>query len=266
LTEYVELDVRPALSDLAGLERWVGETDRPFHLAIETGMLRGGLGWHDTAGLARARSLLAEAGGYEGAFTHFHSADGPAEATELQWTRFHGALARLGGAPPLVHAANSAAAQFGERYAGTLARPGIFLYGGRAGSLVPEPVARLSARVVAVQAVRRGDTVSYGATYRVAADGEVVTLGIGYADGVHRTLSNRGQVWIEGRRYPIAGRVTMDMTMTVTPPGTAWVGGRAIVYGPELPIDEQAEAAGTIPYELLTSLGSRVVRRYRGDA
>lgn len=263
LERVLNLDVRPAIGDVEALECWIDRSGRPFHLAIDTGMGRSGLRWHDGPALDRARELLAHAPGYEGAFTHFHSADQSSEATELQWTRFHGVLARLGGTPPLVHAANSAAGQWGTRYAGTLARPGIFLYGGQAGALHPEPVVRLSARVAAVRPIRAGDTVSYGATFRATADGEVVTLAIGYADGVPRSLGNRGTVLLDGTGFPIAGRITMDMTMTVTPRGTARVGQRAVLYGPELPIDRQAEAAGTIAYELLTSLGSRVVRHYR---
>lgn len=263
---YLAADLSPTIADPVALRAWIEGSDRPFHLAVETGMSRGGIAWHDAAALEATAALLARAPGYEGAFTHFHSADQSAEATELQWTRFHEVLARLGGPPPLVHAANSAAAQWGSRYAGTLARPGIFLYGGAAGALVPEPVATLRARVVAVGPIRAGDTVSYGATFRASADGEVVVLGIGYADGVPRSLSDRGRVWLRGSTFPIAGRVTMDMTMTVVPRGAATVGEHAVIYGRELSLDGQAEAAGTIAYELLTSLGPRVVRRYLGDA
>lgn len=266
LEACLALDVRPAIGDAEALDAWIRRSNRPFHLAIDTGMGRGGVAWHDEAGLERIRALLAGAAGYEGAFTHFHSADVSSEATELQWTRFHAILAALGGAPPLVHGANSAAAQWGSRYAGTLARPGIYLYGGRAGGLEPEPVVRLSARVVAVRPIRAGDTVSYGATFRAPDDGEVVILAIGYADGLPRALGNRGAVRLGGTEARIAGRVTMDMTMTVVPRGTARVGQRAVLYGPELSIDAQAEAAGTIAYELLTSLGSRVIRHYRGAA
>ena len=169
-------------------------------------------------------------------------------------------------AAPLVHAANSAGGAWGDRYAGSLARPGIVLYGGRAGSLEPEPVARLEARVLAVRPIRRGDPVSYGATFRAPRDGEVVTLGVGYADGLPRSLGGAGRVRLAGDLHPIAGRVTMDMTMTVLPPGRARVGDRAELFGPGLSIDEQADAAGTIAYELLAGLGRRVQRHYRGTS
>jgi len=261
---YLEHQVRPAIASVAGLEAWIGTAREPFHLSIETGMMRGGIRWNDDADLEAVGRLLAAAPGFEGAFTHFHSADESSESTELQWTRFQSTLGKLGGRPPLVHAANSAAAQWDDRYAGTLARPGIFLYGGRAGPLVPEPVARLSARVVAVQRGRPGDTVSYGATFRLQDRRDLVTLAIGYADGLPRSLGNRGGAWLQGARQPIAGRITMDLTVLATPPDTATVGDVAELYGPSLSIDAQAEAAGTIAYELLTSVGKRVSRHYRG--
>jgi alanine racemase len=262
--DYLALDARPSIASLEALRAWTAASSRPFHLSIDTGMGRGGLSWQDSDELAVVRDLVANAQGFEGAYTHFHSADEAVEPTELQWSRFQTYLSAIGGRPPLVHAANSAAAQWGTRYAGTLARPGIFLYGGRAGSLEPEPVARLRARVAAVRRIRAGETVSYGATYRAAADGELVTLAIGYADGVLRSLGNRGSVWLGGGTHRIAGRITMDMTGVVTPGGTAAVGDHAVLFGPELDIEAQAEAAGTIAYELLTALGSRVVRRYEG--
>ncbi|MEZ4585685.1 MAG: alanine racemase [Gemmatimonadales bacterium] len=261
---FLEHRVRPAIASVAGLTTWTGASREPFHLSIETGMMRGGIRWNDDADLEAASRMLEGAPGYEGAFTHFHSADDSSESTELQWTRFQSALAKLGGRPPLVHAANSAAAQWDDRFAGTLARPGIFLYGGKAGALEPEPVARLTARVVAVQQGRPGDTVSYGATYRLQDRRELATLAIGYADGLPRSLGNRGRAWLQGARQPIAGRVTMDLTVLATTPGTATVGDVAELYGPSLSIDAQAEAAGTIAYELLTSVGKRVSRQYRG--
>jgi alanine racemase len=264
LDRYAALDVRPTIGDPAALAAWIAAGPRPFHLAIDTGMGRSGVRWHDREAMVRVRALLADAPGYEGACTHFHSADSAIEAVEQQWIRFQEALAALGGRPPLVHAANSAGGAWGARYAGSLARPGIVLYGGRAGSLEPEPVARLEARVVAVRPIRRGDPVSYGATFRAPIDGEVVTLGVGYADGLPRSLSGVGRVRLAGEVHPIAGRVTMDMTMAVLPAGRVRPGDRAELFGPGLAIDDQAEAAGTIAYELLAGLGPRVQRHYRG--
>jgi alanine racemase len=265
LEDYLASDLRPAIGDPVALASWIGRTDRPFHLAIDTGMSRGGVAWHDRAAIDAVRGLLEGAVGFEGIFTHFTSADCSAETTELEWTRFEQLVASLGKAPPLVHAANSAAAQWGGRYQGTLARPGIFLYGGPAGSLEPEPVATLTARVLAVGRLRTGDPVSYGGTWRAAEPCEVATLGVGYADGILRSLSSRGRAHLNGRAVPIAGRVTMDLTMVAVPRGSVEVGDRAVLFGGPLPIGDQAARAGTIAYELLTAVGPRVARRYRGD-
>ncbi len=259
---YLAIGARPAIGDLGGLDAWTSRGGQPFHLAIDTGMGRGGVPWHDRDQLMAIAPRLGP--GFEGAFTHFHSADGDESATAAQWTRFEDALGALGRRPTLVHAANSGAGQWGSRFAGTIARPGIFLYGGKAGSLRPEPVARFVAPVCAVTPLRTGDTVSYGATFRAAEPADAVTLGAGYADGVRRSLGNVGLVAFDDRLLPIAGRVTMDLTVVVAPRGTVRVGDRGTFFGGPNDLDAQAERAGTISYELLTAVGARVARRYQG--
>ncbi len=263
--DCLAVDARPAIGDIATLDAWSHRTPQPFHVEIDTGMGRGGFRWHDRDALVALVDRLGSTPGWEGIFTHFSSADTSADVTATQWDRFETVLAALPRRPRLVHAANSAAGQWGRRYAADLARPGIFLYGGRAGSLDPEPVARLHAVVQAVRPIRAGDAVSYGETARAAADGEVVTLGIGYADGVLRSLSNRGLIGLGGETFPIAGRVTMDMVMVVTPAGRARPGDVATVLGGPIGLDDQADRAGTISYELLTAVGPRVARHY-GDS
>ena len=266
LDDYLAHDLRPAIGNLEGLRTWCERSTRPFHVAFDTGMSRTGFRWHDTEIICEVRNALGNAPGFEGAFTHFSSSDSAAETTELQWTRFGEIINGLETRPPLVHAANSAAAQWGNRYSGNLCRPGIFLYGGRAGSLDPEPVATLSAVVLAVRTLRPGDPVSYGGTWHATDECEIATIGAGYADGIQRALGNRGRAWIAGHERPIVGRVTMDMTMVAMPRGTARVGDRVILFGGPVGVDEQAERAGTIAYELLTSIGPRVIRRYRGKS
>ena len=262
LDECVAHDLRPALGDAASLAAWI-PNGKPFHLEIDTGMARAGVRWTDGSTLADAARLLASAVGWEGVFTHFHSPDSDPLATQAQWDRFELVLSALPSRPPLVHAANSAAALVGTRYAGDMVRPGIFLYGGAAGGMAPEPVARLCARVIATRQLQAGDSVSYGATWLATGPATVATLGIGYADGVPRSLSNHGAVEVNGRRCPILGRVTMDMTMVET---AAPVGEVATVFGGLVTLDQQAIAAGTISYELLTSLSPRVERRHSGPA
>jgi alanine racemase len=162
-----------------------------------------------------------------------------------------------------VHLSASAAAEWGGEYGADLARPGIFLYGGRAGSLEPEPVARLCARVIALRRLRAGDTVSYGATATVQSDSTIATLAIGYADGVPRALGSLGLVEINGAIVRIVGRVTMDMLMVEAGETPVRLGDTGILFGGRVSLDDQAARAGTISYELLTSISPRVERRYR---
>jgi alanine racemase len=107
--------------------------------------------------------------------------------------------------------------------------------------------------------------VSYGATWQTPRATTIATLGIGYADGVLRALSNRGAVELAGGVRPIVGRVTMDMTMLDLGDAPVAAGDVGTLFGGRVTIDAQADAAGTIAYELLTALGRRVERRYTGD-
>jgi alanine racemase len=255
--------LRPAIGELETLHAWTALGGDPFHVAIDTGMSRGGFPASDRAVLSAVREVLREAPGYEGAYTHFHSADTDPRSVDAQWSAFHSAVAAIGDRPPLLHAANSAAALAGHAFAADLVRPGIFLYGGRAGDHQPRPVAALRARVVAVQPLAAGESVSYGATWRAERHVTVATIAVGYADGLPRAFAARGIVRLAGGNAPVRGRITMDMTIVETH-DTVRPGDEALIFGEELLVDAQAERAGTISYELLTALGSRVERRYRG--
>jgi alanine racemase len=255
-------EARPAIGDLASLEAWLALGNAPFHLEVDTGMSRAGFRPDDSAAMARLRDLLAVAPGWEGIFTHFHSADSDPESAGPQWDRLEGVIAAIGRRPRLVHASSSAGVFAGPRYSGDLARPGIFLYGGRVGVFVPHPVARFQARVIAVRRMQPGDTASYGATWTAARATTLATVGAGYADGILRSLSNRGRMEVGDSVHPIAGRVTMDMTMVDVGDSPVAVGDVATIWGGKVTLSEQAEHAGTNPYELLTALGSRVIRRY----
>ena len=161
-----------------------------------------------------------------------------------------------------MHLSSSAGAQHGNEFSADLARPGIYLYGGRAGNLEPEPVARLCARVVALRRLRPGDTVSYGAEAEVEAETTIATISIGYGDGLPRALGSRGLAEIHDSIVPIVGRVTMDMVMVDVGDMPVAIGDIAVLFGQLVPLDDQAALAETISYELLTSLTPRVVRRY----
>ena len=267
-TETLDLaarrDLTPALGSIEQIAAWLAlAPGRPFHVEVDTGMARWGLWWESFAADAAA---FAAAPGFEGIFTHFHSPAEKPETVREQWARFQAALAALPRRPALVHAANSAAALAFPETIGDLARPGIFLYGGRAGAQRPRPVVEWRTRVLATRWREVGETVSYGATYTTAARTCLATLAAGYADGLPRSLSNAGAALIEGRLLPFAGRVTMDFTMVAS---TGWappVGSAATLIGRDgdatIDLDEVAEAAGTISYEILTGLGQRVARVY----
>jgi alanine racemase len=269
LDPMLEHGFRPAIGDPEMLRHWIARTADPFHLEIDTGMARAGLRWDDDGALREAAQALGAADGWEGTFTHFHSADSDPGSAAIQWRRFQAVLTALPGRPPLVHAANSAAALCGRAYAGDLVRPGIFLYGGSTGhsSPAPKPVAALRARVLAVRSVAAGESVSYGATWSPSRRTTIATLGIGYADGLPRAADCAGDrprlIELRGRTVPLVGRVTMDLCMVAVEDGRVAVGDVATIFGGIVSLDQQAKAAGTISYELLTALGSRVSRRYR---
>ncbi|MFN2326221.1 MAG: alanine racemase [Gemmatimonadales bacterium] len=255
--------IRPAIGNSAMLEAWLAAGGGPFHLAVDTGMSRAGVAWHDAAAWESLVPTLDATPGFEGMFTHFHSADTDPESCRVQLARFHEVVARLARRPPLLHAANSAAL---PECALDLARPGIYLYGGTAGQAVPEPVVRVEARVVAVRRVRIGDTVSYGATWRATQPTTIVTVALGYADGVPLALAGRGGFELQGQRCPVAGRVNMDVTMVDAGALEVKPGDIATFLGGTLTLEQQAEAANTTAYQLLTALGPRLPRHYRRTA
>ncbi len=263
LDRYREYDLCPVLDDPDIIRRW--GTDAAYHCEIDTGMARAGIRWNDVAGLKALESNPPQ-----GFFTHFHSADTSPATVDVQLERFRAALSSLAQRPPLVHVANSAGAwRVGEEF--DLVRPGIFLYGGEVGQDLtrPKPVASVRATVVSVRRLEVGDTVSYGAEWSARQRTTVGTLAIGYADGVPRALQGRGSVIIRGRRRPIVGRVTMDMTVVdLGPDGVDSVGEVATLIGSdggeEITLDEFAACAGTISYEILVKLGDRLLRTYSG--
>jgi alanine racemase len=267
IDEHLKLDLRPSIGDVLALESWIARSGRPFHIEIDTGMSRAGVRWDDRASLSRLRTLLESPANWEGIFTHFHSAESDVAATRRQWDRFQEVLRGLTRRPALTHVANSAAALQGKVFAADLVRPGIFLYGGVAGGPEPRPVAALRARVVSVRSICAGDTVGYGATWSADRPTRIVTVAVGYADGFPRAAPGgkapriAREIELNGRLATLVGRVTMDMCMATVEEGGA-VGDVATVFGGLIPLDRQAEAAGTISYELLTRLAPRVPRRY----
>lgn len=253
----------PVLGSVAEVQTWLGLGTLPFHVGVDTGMNRGGIWWES---FAADSVVFRDEPGFEGVATHFHSADRDPASVQEQWGRFESALALLPRRPPMVHAANSAAVLSHPAVAADLVRPGIFLYGGRAGRHEPQPVVTWRARVCRVAQRAPGATVSYGAAFRATAATAITTIAAGYADGVRRSVSGRGEVLVEGRRHHIAGAVTMDFIMTTSdlPPAGDAIATLIGTDGAEtISLDDFADAAGTISYEILTGLGPRVERIYR---
>jgi alanine racemase len=236
----------------------------PVHLKIDTGMGRFGCAPGEAAALA---SFIDQAPGLllAGTWTHFASAGSDEGMTRSQFDRFIEALATFEVDPGLRHACNSAGARRFPEFALDAVRAGIALYGCEwPGN---RPAMALRAVVTHLKTVGVGDTVGYGATWRAAARTLVATVAIGYADGVHRARSNRGHVLVRGQRARLIGAVSMDaITIDVTNVPGVQVGDVATVIGEDqgdrITAEEVAEWSGTISYEVLTSIGARVERRY----
>jgi alanine racemase len=252
-----------------------GGRELPFHIEVDTGMGRAGLPWHEAGDWAVRVREAARGVRWEGLYTHFHSADEPdLRATDEQWTRFRDTLSRLPSGLReglLLHVANSAAALRRRGFGCELVRPGIFLYGGAAGpDAIPNPVVSLRSRVVLARDVEPGTVLGYGATYVARRRERWGTLSIGYGDGVPRALATGGgMVVIRGRRVPIIGRISMDLTVVdLTDVPEADAGDVATIIGQEgeeaISLDEVATRCGTISYEILTGLSPRLPREYRG--
>jgi alanine racemase len=257
-------DLTPALGDPAVIESWA-RTGRPWHLQIDTGMARAGMPWHQVA----QHTSLIERSAPSGVFTHFHSAELRNESRDVQERRFAEALATLATIPPLVHAENGPAVEMRAPSKYSLCRPGIFLYGVSTvenSPLVPDPVASVRARIVEIRDVRDGETVSYDATWRANGNRRIATVPVGYADGYRRNLSNRGVGLLRGKRVPVAGVVTMDMTMFDVTDTDAALGDVVTMLGDDggarITVSELASMAEVSPYELLTGLALRLPRRY----
>lgn len=285
LRRAVEAALIPSISDPAGLtalQALAAEHANPipFQLEVDTGMGRAGFP------LDRSSSRLPDVGfptpsglRLQGIFTHLHSADRPDLASARdQIARFDhliSGLRRAGHLPAdaLVHCANSAGAlRLASRTANAV-RPGIFLYGAPAGDerRPPEPVIAIRARVLLVRDVPPGTTLGYGATYTARGHERWATVGIGYGDGLPRVLGNRGWAIARGRRVPIVGRISMDTAVVRISRGRARAPAHTLNPGDmvtfvgrdgeiELSLEEVAEQAGTIPYEILTGLARRLPR------
>lgn len=265
----------PQLTAVASAATVVGRRAR-IHLKIDTGLCRGGATAAEWPTLVRLAREQERAGSVtvHGLWSHLVDADDPAGAeVPRQVAAFEAACAvaeRAGLRPSLRHLANSAAALHRPETHFDLVRFGIGLYGVEpmpATTTGLRPAMTLTAPVVLRKRVPAGSGVSYHHRYVTRRPSTLALVALGYADGVPRSASGRAQVWVDGDRYPVAGRIAMDQF--VVDLGDADPSGDDVVlFGPgdrgEPTVAEWADWAGTIAHEILTGVGGRVVRRWVG--
>ena len=275
--KIAELDVIQCVSSLDYATALDSEAKKAgvaleVHIKLDTGMCRLGFDFRtdDFCGFDAALSLLSLSSlNVSGAFTHFSSADGgdesDAEFTKAQQMRFTAAtkaLEKEGFKFKVKHSCNSAATLLGMGQ--EMVRAGIILYGLTPSDkmTLPEeikPVMSFYSVVSQVMTVEKGSAVSYGRTYVTDGTRRIATVSAGYADGVPRVISNKGSVIIRGKRAKIVGRICMDQfCVDVTDIDDVKIGDKVTIFGGELSVDEIAEQAGTINYEIVCGISKRV--------
>ncbi|MBX4936991.1 MULTISPECIES: alanine racemase [Rhizobium] len=262
----------PVLNSLEQWRSWRATAKRlnrrlPAVLQFDTGMSRLGVSPEERGTLAVE---LAGKGNVEVLFimSHLASADElDSDQNDDQLAQMQRIAEELPGLE--ICFANSGGILLGTSYHGVLARPGIALYGGTPttpGANQMEAVVRLDVAVVQTRTVPAGAKVGYSGTHIADSETRLATIAAGYADGLPRSLSGRGAVYYRGTRLPIVGRVSMDsitVNITALPEGTLRLGSLVEVLGLHQTLEDVARDAGTISYEILTSLGDRYHRQYR---
>lgn len=279
-TAVVQHDLTPTVYTTNGIEALAKAVvdagrDEPLavHLKVDTGMHRVGCAPDEVRALVDAISARPELA-LEGVYTHLAVADEPDRPeTDEQLVRLDEVLAELQSRPPLVHAANSAGLLAHPQARYDLVRCGIALYGSPpipalADRVSLRPALSLRAQVSHVKRLPAGAAVSYGLRYTLPREATIATVPLGYADGVPRRLGfEGGEVLIRGRRARIAGTVTMDQLVVDVGDEPVEVGDEVVLIGrqgdEEITAGEWADHVGTIAYEIITGIGSRVPRTYR---
>jgi len=277
---FIRYDLTPVVFDLKtakGLSKEAYKHNRylPVHIKVDTGMGRIGID------MKKAEKIITEIVGLrnikaEGLMSHLSEADiMNSEFTIYQIHRFKElveSLRKKGIIFRYLHIANSAGIlRFRESHLNAV-RPGIMLYGyGCEGGEDLIPVMTLKAGILHLKRVPKGTPISYGRRFITTRRSLIATLPIGYADGYNRLLSNQGEVLINGKRAPVVGRVCMDTLMVdVTDVPDVNIDSEALLIGlsgrERITAREIADKTGTIPYEILTSIGQRVKRVYKNGA
>lgn len=261
----------PVLNSLEQIAAWAQTANAlgrtlPAVLQFDTGMSRLGIAPEDRE---KATQLLRDAP-IDLAFimSHLASADDPADAQNSDQAAEMAAVAKDFGTEKICFA-NSGGIFLGDKFRGVLARTGIALYGGATQEGVKSPLrhaVELTLAVIQTRSVAAGARIGYGGTHVAARPMRLATLAAGYADGLPRSLSDRGAVFCDGIRLPIVGRVSMDsmvVDISALPEDRLTLGCHVEILGPHQSMDDLARDAGTISYEILTGLGSRFARLYR---
>lgn len=252
-------NLRPVLNYPDQLRAWTSASGGACGIQIDTGMNRLGF---------RPEDAPEPFAGLELVMSHLACADEPSNPMNR---RQRDAFAAVVGRYPDVtrSLSNSGGCFLGREYAFDAVRPGICLYGGgpegRSDDRIA-PVATLSAEVIQVRDVPVGESVGYSRGFLAQQPTRVATCSAGYADGVLRSLgeSGRGRVWLNGALRPILGRLSMDLLAVDVTGADVSPGDQAELFGPNLMLDDAADSAGTIAYELLSALTPRVPRVYHG--
>jgi alanine racemase len=272
---YQEHHLMPVINSLGQLESWrrfnkAREQVLPAALHIDTGMSRMGFPRQEVEKLAEYPALL------EGTLpllilSHLVAAEEPSHPmNRLQLEAFRAGLALLPKVPASL--ANSSGIFLGDDYHFDMVRCGAALYGvnptpGKANPM--KQVVQLKAKILQIRWIDAPQSVGYGATHKVSRPARIATISAGYADGLLRSLSNRGKVWAAGREVPVVGRVSMDfLTIDITEiePDAIAPGDSVEILGSHRDADNLGAEAGTIGYEILTGLGRRYHRVYlNGD-
>ncbi|MGF1629538.1 MAG: alanine racemase [Kiloniellaceae bacterium] len=269
--DYADNTILPVLNALGEIEAWsrfARQRDKalPAAIHLDSGMCRLGLP-PDEIDRLRAEPGLLDGIVPTCVLSHLACADEPANPKNAeQLAAFRRALTALPRTP--VSFCNSSGIFLGPDYHFDLGRPGVALYGVNPTPGAPNPmrpVVRLQAKILQVRAIDAPQTVGYGATHRATGPARIATVAAGYADGYLRSISSRGHAWVAGQRVPVVGRVSMDLLaldVTGIAPEKVRPGLWAELVNAEQDVDALASEAGTIGYEILTSLGARYHRVY----
>ena len=265
LSEYNCTPAVHSLENFAALSEKANSL--PFHLKLDTGMGRLGLQKKDVAKwvkeYAQQKSMQCT-----GVFAHLPLSEdeGYTRQQAKEFDRLVAQIREAGIDPGIRHHSNSTAALCYADLQYDMIRPGLILYGVYPNDLVREvvnlkPVMRLITEVISVRDIPANTGLSYGHTFRTKRDSKIATLPLGYADGYPRVCGNRAQVMIRGKRCPVVGRVCMDLCLVdITDMPEVQVGDEVECFGAGIPVEEIADIADTISYEILVRVSPRVPR------